>query len=70
MGRVRVCSIYGVTTYADNILDGKPEVKISLVRPGTHGRTLLKCALRKQDVIVWSEFIWCGVELSGKILIW
>ena len=35
---------------------------------GTDGRVILKWILEKQDRVVWTEFIWCSIGTSGKLL--
>jgi hypothetical protein len=43
-------------------LDGNPEAKRPLGRPGVDGRIILKCVLKKQGGRVRNGFIWLRTD--------
>jgi hypothetical protein len=52
---------------AYRILEGKPECKRPLGRPGRRWWTIIKWNLKREDGMVWIGLIWLRIGTSGGL---
>jgi hypothetical protein len=68
MGGTGLVARSGKKRNAYNVLVGKPEGIRPLERPRHRWEIILEWILEKQDMRVWTGFIWLGIGTSGGLL--